>query len=263
MIISRTGIAIGPLTIHYYGMIFLVAILAGAWLFARLGKARGISTETVWDTLPAVVIPGIIGARLWHVLLPSASSGLTPGYYLSHPLQILAVWNGGLGIPGGILGAAIGLLLFCRGNGFSFADFADSAVPGLALGQAIGRWGNYVNQELYGAPSTLPWAITIDPPYRLPQYMDQATYHPLFLYEMIYNLLNMAALLWIGRKFKDRLHRGDLLLCYLIFYPVGRFLLEFLRLDQARVGDLNMNQVAMAVVAVCAAAALIIRHRKK
>lgn len=259
----RTGFSIGPITIRYYGILFLIGILAAAWFVSRNGKKRGIAPDTIWESIPAIVIPGIIGARLWHVLLPSASSGLTAGYYLSHPLRILEIWNGGLGIPGGIIGGIVGLWFFCRKNEFSFADFADSMAPGLALGQAIGRWGNYVNQELYGAPSNLPWAITIDPENRLPQYMDQATYHPLFFYEMVYNLLNMAALLWIDRKFGKRLRPGDLLICYLIIYPVGRFFLEFLRLDQATVGNLNMNQVVIAVTAVCAAIALLMRHRQK
>jgi len=259
----RTGFSIGPLTIHYYGVLFLTGILAGTWFFSYNGKKRGIAPETAWDIMPWVLISGIIGARLWHVLLPSVSSGLTVVYYLTHPIKILEVWNGGLGIPGGILGGIIGVWLFCRKYGFSFGKFVDSMAPALALGQAIGRWGNYINQELYGAPSNLPWAIRIDPENRLEKYMDQATYHPLFLYEMIYNLLNMAVLLWIDRKFAKRLKSGDILLCYLVIYPTGRFFLEFLRLDQAMVGSLDMNQIVMAVTAVCAAVALFIRHRKK
>ncbi|MHC1771823.1 MAG: prolipoprotein diacylglyceryl transferase [Flexilinea sp.] len=259
----RTGFSIGPLTIHYYGVLFLTGILAGTWFFSHNGKKRGIAPETAWEIMPWALISGIIGARLWHVLLPSASSGLTVIYYLTHPIRILEIWNGGLGIPGGILGAIIGVWLFCRKYSFSFGKFVDSMAPALALGHAIGRWGNYINQELYGAPSNLPWAISIDPENRLEKYMDQATYHPLFLYEMIYNLLNMAALLWIDRKFGTRLKNGDILLCYLIIYPVGRFFLEFLRLDTATVGSLNMNQMVMGVTAICAAVALVVRHRKK
>jgi phosphatidylglycerol:prolipoprotein diacylglycerol transferase len=141
--------------------------------------------------------------------------------------------------------------------------FADTVAPFLALAQAIGRLGNYFNQELYGAPTNLPWAITIDPPYRLPQYAEQATYHPLFLYELIYNLFNMALLLWVDKRYFKQLRDGDIFFLYLVVYPLGRFFLEFLRLDTAMVGGLNMNQVIMAIVAIASAVILLIHHRRK
>jgi phosphatidylglycerol:prolipoprotein diacylglycerol transferase len=131
------------------------------------------------------------------------------------------------------------------------------------LGQAIGRWGNFFNQELYGSPSNLPWAINIDPEYRLPGYENQATYHPLFLYESLWNFGIVALLLWLGRKYQDRLINGDLFLIYLIAYPLGRFMLEFLRLDPAQVGGININQTVMLLVALVSASVLIWRHRKR
>ena len=133
---------------------------------------------------------------------------------------------------------------------------------GLPLGQAIGRWGNFVNQELYGRPTTLPWAITIDPAYRIPEYADKATYHPLFLYESIYNLLVCCGLLLLDRSRKVQLKKGSLFLIYLIAYPVGRFFLEFLRLDTAQIGGINMNQTVMAVTAVVSAIALVLREQR-
>jgi phosphatidylglycerol:prolipoprotein diacylglycerol transferase len=139
----------------------------------------------------------------------------------------------------------------------------DIAAPALALGQAIGRWGNFFNQELYGSPSSLPWAINIDPEYRLPGYENQATYHPLFLYESLWNFGIVALLLWLGRRYQDRLINGDLFLIYLIAYPLGRFLLEFLRLDPARVGGININQTVMLLVALGSTGVLIWRHRKR
>jgi phosphatidylglycerol:prolipoprotein diacylglycerol transferase len=135
-------------------------------------------------------------------------------------------------------------------------------MPGLALAQAIGRWGNFINQELYGSPTDLPWAIHIDEAYRLPEYAQYATYHPLFLYESLWNLMNMYLLLVLERQYKEKLIPGDLLLTYLIVYPFGRFLLEFMRLDSSMVGGVNINQLTMLVVMVVAIVMLVIRHRK-
>jgi len=261
-----TGFNIGPLTIRYYGIILMLGAVAGAYLADREARRRKINPEIIWDALIWVIIGGIIGARLWHVFTPPPSmieQGLTVRFYLTHPLDILAVWKGGLGIPGAVIGGGIALYWFSRRRKISFAILADIAAPALALGQAIGRWGNFVNQELYGAPSNLPWAITIDPAYRLPQYQDVATYHPVFLYESLWNLINMAGLLWIGRRFQNRLQPGDVFLSYLIGYPVGRFFLEFLRLDSSQIGGVNANQTFMVLVALTATALLVRRHWKR
>ncbi|MFZ6020593.1 MAG: prolipoprotein diacylglyceryl transferase [Chloroflexota bacterium] len=257
--------SIGPITIHLYGVIIMFGAIMAAWLSARQVKQRNLSPDLVWDMLPWLLIAGVIGARVWHILTPPASMverGITTWYYLTHPLDAIAIWNGGLGIPGAVMGGALALYLYCRKKGLSFAEWTDIIAPGLALAQAIGRWGNFVNQELYGAPTNLPWAIFIDPVHRLPEFKDVAYYHPLFLYESIYNLLNMAFLLWAGRKFSDRLKKGDIFLMYLIIYPVGRFLLEFLRLDPSPLAGLNVNQTLMAVIAISSAAGLLWRHRK-
>jgi phosphatidylglycerol:prolipoprotein diacylglycerol transferase len=132
----------------------------------------------------------------------------------------------------------------------------------VALAQAIGRWGNFINQELYGKPTTLPWAIKIDPAYRVPGYENFEYFHPLFLYESLWNLALMALLLWLGRKRANWLKDGDLFLIYLIGYPVGRFFLEFLRLDSPTIGPFNTNQLFMAIFAIVATGLLIWRHRK-
>ena len=257
----REGILIGPLFLHYYGLIIMLGVVAAVWLASRLGRRRGYRDDTYWDMVPWMLIPGILGARLWHVLMPSVSSGLTFGWYLEHPLEIPAVWKGGLGIPGGVLGGCFGIWLFCRRRKIPYPDFMNTIAPALPLGQAIGRWGNFVNQELYGQPTDLPWAITIDPAYRAPEYADIAKYHPLFLYESLFNLL-LAFFLWkLDRSEKIRLRSGSLFLIYLIAYPTARFLLEFLRLDTAQVGGININQAVMAVTAVAAAAVLLIRER--
>jgi phosphatidylglycerol:prolipoprotein diacylglycerol transferase len=260
------GFAIGPLFVHYYGIIIMVGAVLGAWLASKLAVKYGQNPDIVWDALPWLLVAGIAGARIWHVLTPPASMqarGWSSNYYFSHPLDALAIWNGGLGIPGAVMGGVLALYIYCRKNKINFGTFGDMLVPGLALGQAIGRWGNFVNQELYGAPSTLPWAITIDPAYRLPAYQAVATYHPLFLYESIWNLLNVGLLLWLGKKFSEILKPGDIMLTYLIVYPFGRFMLEFLRLDPSPVAGLNVNQTLMGITALSASIALLIRLRNR
>ena len=255
---------LGPLPIHLYGIILMLGTLAAAFLAAHEAPRYEQDPEMIWDALTWLLIGGILGARLWHILTPPASmvaAGITTRYYLTHPLDALAVWKGGLGIPGAVLGGALAMYIFTRRRGLEFGVWADISAPALALGQAIGRWGNFVNQELYGAPSNLPWAITIDPQYRLPGFENVSRYHPLFLYESLFNFANMAFLLWLGRRYADRLKSGDVLLAYLVTYPTARFLLEFLRLDPSPVAGLNVNQTLMAVIAVSAAIALWWRHR--
>lgn len=257
------GFFIGQFEIRYYGIILMLGAVAGAFLATREAKRRGHSPEIVWDLMIYLLIAGIVGARLWHILTPPPSSGITPGWYFTHPLDALNIRKGGLGIPGAVIAGVIVLYFYSRKYKLNFAEWTDIAAPGLALGQAIGRWGNFVNQELYGAPTNLPWKIYIDPDRRLAEYSNVEYYHPLFLYESIWNLANMALLLWISRRFGDRIKKGDIFLIYLIVYPIGRFLLDFLRLDASMVGGININQTIMGVVAACAGLALFMRHRSR
>lgn len=258
-----TGIQIGPLFIHWYGLIIMIGALVGAWLSTRLAPRHGQDPELVWDMLPWLLLGGIIGARLWHVLTPPASmvaQGLTTRYYFTHPLEILAIWNGGLGIPGAVMGGVLALWLYLRKRGLPLLPWLDTISPGLAIAQAIGRWGNYVNQELYGAPTDLPWKLFIDEAHRLPEYRDVAYYHPLFLYEFIWNAIVCLMLVWVGGKFRQQLKPGTIFLLYLILYPGARFLLEFIRLDPSNLAALNANQTLMAVIALSSAAVLIYQY---
>ncbi len=260
------GFNVGPLYVRFYGLILMLGAVAGAWLAAYRARRRGQDIEFVWDSLTWVLIGGIIGARLWHIFTPPPSmvaQGITVKYYLTHPLDALAIWRGGLGIPGAVIGGALALYLVCRKRNTSFAMWADIVAPSLALGQAIGRWGNFVNQELYGLPTDLPWGIFIEPAHRVPGYEQFTHFHPTFFYESMWNLANMALLIWLGKKYADRLIAGDLFLIYLVCYPVGRFLLEFLRLDSAQMGGINTNQTIMAAVAIVSTLVLLWRHRKK
>jgi phosphatidylglycerol:prolipoprotein diacylglycerol transferase len=261
-----TGIIIGGIEFFaYYGIIITFGAVCAAVLAAREARRRGQNVDLVWDGLIWLLIGGIIGARLWHVFTPTPSlvqEGKDTMFYLTHPLDLIWTREGGLGIPGAVIGGGIALLLFTRRHKLSFGVWADIAAPALALGQAIGRWGNFVNQEVYGLPTNLPWKIHIDPLYRVEPYLDKEYYHPLFLYESLWNFANLIFLLWLSRRYADRLKSGDLLLVYMIVYPVGRFLLEFIRVDSAMTLGININQAIMAVVAFLSAGLLYWRHRK-
>lgn len=260
------GFKIGPLTIYYYGIILMLGAVAAAWLASHEARRRGEKSDLVWDGLVWVLIGGILGARIWHILTPPESMvavGLTTKYYLLHPLDAINIRNGGLGIPGAVIGGVLALYLFTRRRKLSFGVWMDITAPALALGQAIGRWGNYVNQELYGKPTNLPWGIYIAPQNRLPAFAEYEQYHPLFLYESLWNFGIVALLLWISRRYQERLLAGDLFLIYLIAYPLGRFFFEFLRLDPSQVGGININQVVMLLVAVISFGALVWRHRRQ
>lgn len=266
MSIDQYGINIGPLTFHFYGIILMLGVVAGGFVARRLLDEMGEEDpDLVWDALVWVLILGVVGARLYHVFTPSQSllaRGIDTRYYLTHPLDLIAAWNGGLGMPGAIVGGLVGLLIFSRRHGVQFTRFLDAFGPGTALGQAIGRWGNFVNQELYGPPSSLPWAIRIDPVNRLAGYEAFETFHPLFLYESIWNFANLVFLVAIWRRYRRQLMSGDLFLIYLITYPVGRFLLEFLRIDYVPMFGINFNQGLMLLVALASGAFLLYRHRR-
>ncbi len=259
------GFAVGPLYIRFYGIILMLGAVAGAWLASFEARRRGQDPEIVWDLLVYLIIGGVIGARLWHIFTPPPSSieqGITTVFYLTHPLDAVAVWKGGLGIPGAVMGGALALLLYTRRNSLSFLEWADIAAPCVALGQAIGRFGNFFNQELYGAPTNLPWKLYIDPVHRLTGFEQFEYFHPLFLYESVLNIFNMVFLLWLARRYKNRLMTGDVFLVYLITYPVIRFFLDFLRLDASEIAGINANQTLMAVVAVVSAGIIWWRHRR-
>src|SRR4030042_2153418 len=173
------GFYICPLKIDFYGIIIMLGVLAAVQVSVKEAKRKGLDSEIVWDMIPWLLIMGIIGARLWHVFTPSKSMGVGPEYYFTHPIEILNTRQGGLGIPGGVIGGVIALIIYTKKKKLSFLTWADIIAPGLALAQAIGRWGNFFNQELYGPPSTLPWAIFIDKAHRLPGNEEFTTFHPM------------------------------------------------------------------------------------
>lgn len=248
----------------------LLAIPAVEPAWVENAPWRQWNPDHVWNALILILILALIGARLYHILTPSPSMAAigiySPLDYFRNPLQLLNFRGGGLGIYGGILGGLLGLIIYTRRNRLQTLGWADLAVVGLALGQAIGRWGNFFNQELYGRPTTVPWAISIDPIYRLPDYAAFEKFHPAFLYESLWSLLTFFVLLWLVRRRSDRLWPGEVFAFYLIAYAVGRSLLELVRLDSRAVALFGLETgVAVAtlvsiLVAVVAAAWMIIRR---
>jgi phosphatidylglycerol:prolipoprotein diacylglycerol transferase len=262
--LTPEGISLGPLLFRWGGLFIVLGITAGLLLTAFEARRRNYDVEIVSDLFLPLTVWGMIGARLWHILTPPLSSvelGLTTQYYLSHPIDAMALWIGGFGIAGALIGGVVALILFARTSELSFWELADLLAPGLALAQAIGRVGNYFNQELYGLPTNLPWKIFIEPAYRLVGFETVETYHPLFAYEAILIFANMIFLLWLVRRFTNTLKAGDLFLAYLGVYSFVRLSLEFLRLDVALVNGVNINQAFFALVFVCVGFTLYLKHR--
>jgi phosphatidylglycerol:prolipoprotein diacylglycerol transferase len=263
---TRESILIYGFPVYYYGIILMFGVAASTFLASREAKRKEMDTDFLWDSLIWVVIGGILGARLWHIITPPPSmveQGITFQYYLTHPLEALNIRLGGLGIAGAVIGGLITFFIYAKRKGQNFAQWIDIAAPVIPLGQAIGRWGNFINQELYGAPSELPWAIFVDAQHRLPEFLDVAYYHPIFLYESLWNLASVFFLLWVSRRYIEKLLPGDVFLLYLITYPTIRILLDFIRLDASEIAGLNANQVFMAAVLLASIFGLFLRHRYK
>ena len=241
---SRVAFYLGPLEFKWYGILVVGGAIAGAFIAAREAARRGEDPERVWDILLWVLPAGLIGARLYHVV--SAWD-----LYKDNLLAIVTNWTG-LAIYGAVGGGILAAWVYCRRNKLNFARWLDIAAPGLILAQAIARWGNFFNQELYGLPTDLPWGLYIEPAYRYPELANFDKFHPLFLYESIWNLLVFLALMWIARRFKNLLD-GDLICLYGIGYSVGRLYLESLRPEAWNLGGIRTAQIiAVAIIVVCA-----------
>ncbi len=220
---------LGPL--RMYALMIILGVFAAVWLARRRWAARGGDPEDMVDIAFWAVPAGLIGARLYHVMTDwKTYFGSAPdGTW--NPVGALEVWKGGLGIPGGVIaGVAVGLYVAKR-KGMRLSVGLDVVAPALPLAQAIGRLGNWFNQEVFGRPTDLPWGLQIDPQYRPSRYLDVATFHPTFLYEALWNLALMGALLWIDSK--RTLRAGRLFVLYVGGYGLGRLWVESLRSDSA------------------------------
>ncbi|WP_345469543.1 prolipoprotein diacylglyceryl transferase [Glutamicibacter ectropisis] len=255
--------SIGPLTIHAYALCILAGILVALWLTNKRMQARGGNSDMLWDIAIWAIPFGIVGGRLYHVLITDPMYYFGLGGQQAHWAEIPQLWLGGLGIMGAVALGSLGAWIGARKAGVRLSAFADAAVPGLLLAQALGRWGNWFNQELFGAPTTLPWGLEIDPnSYNFPAGLPADTlFHPTFLYESLWNVLGALVLIGLDRKFK--LRRGALFCCYMIWYGIGRTFTESLRLDPAEIINigpvgLRVHQWLAIAVAVAGVIALII-----
>ena len=235
---------LGPLTIHMYGLTLLVAIAACILLTGYRWTRRGGDWDLVLKVAVWGVAAGIIGARIYH--------DITSWNEVSSPKWkgVFAVWEGGLGVWGGIaLGCLVGAIVVRR-EGARVRDMMDAVAPGLLLAQGIGRWGNWWNQELYGKPTDLPWGLKIDPEHRVAGYESNATFHPTFLYEFVYDLIGVGLLLALDRLY--RFKPPALFALYVSYYTAGRFLEELLRIDPAHeFAGLRLNAWVSLVVFIC------------
>lgn len=333
---EQTHLVIGNLQIRYYGIIVVVALLAGAYVASLLAARSGRDSDHIWGGLTWAIIPGIIGARLWFILFPPislvAGCGIegevcqNTAWFLENFFDrqngAIAIWTGGLGIFGGMIGAAFGVYLYLSrwhnriiglfttiltplllllqllnwladklvglfsgkdvasfryqrpasafpDQGMRLSPWLDIAAVSIPLGQAIGRIANYVNQELYGSPTNLPWGIQIPRDARvapfesLIEYPIDTLFHPIWAYEAIWSLIAFYVLWRIYHQYRDRLRSGDILLLYIAQYSFVRFLLEFLRVEIAVIGDsgINSSQAITVIGFVASVVFLIYRHR--
>jgi phosphatidylglycerol:prolipoprotein diacylglycerol transferase len=251
---KEVAFQIGDISVNFYGILIAIGVLAAIGIALIEAKRRSETTTHVVN-LALIVIPlGAIGARLYHVVDKW-------DYYIQNPELIIG--GQGLGIFGAIIGGAIGLIIYTRWKKLSTFRWLDIVAPGLVLAQAIGRWGNFFNQELYGYPTDLPWGIYIDPFHRLPGYESFSHFHPLFLYESLWNLLGFTALMIVGRKIYSRLHDGDIFFLYVIHYSIGRFFLEGLKINVWTLGGIPTARWITGIAIIAAITVIIFRHYKR
>ncbi|MHA7278052.1 prolipoprotein diacylglyceryl transferase [Arthrobacter sp. Hz1] len=261
-----SAIQLGPVTLHFYALCILAGIIAACWLTDRRLTSRGGEPGQVLDVVLWAVPFGIIGGRIYHVIT-DYQLYFAPG---RDPWAALRIWDGGLGIWGAIALGALGAYIGCRRNGVRFSAFADAVAPGLLIAQGIGRWGNWFNNELYGAPSTLPWAVQI---HEMDPSAGRATldsagnpvvlgyFEPTFLYESLWSLAAAGVLLLIDRRFKPG--AGAVFSLYVAFYTAGRFFFELMRSDYANtILGLRVNTWVSGILFITGALAFLALRRR-
>ncbi len=254
------------LSLHWYGVIMAVGIIA-AGLVAEWGvRQRGEDGEKIWELLIWAVPFGIVGARLWYVVNDMLGGGR---YYIENPLQILNLPQGGLHFYGAVLLGALGGYIYVKKNHLDFRIFLDAAAPALLIGQALVRPANFINQELYGQPTTLPWGIRIEEIHRIAPWRNMYSYpyettyfHPTFAYEMLWNFLAAGILLWIALEYKDKIKPATVFAGWLVLEGLGREIIEFFRPDQPRLPgtDISYSRIAAGLMIVIGILWLLVKY---
>lgn len=253
--LDPVAFVIGPFTIYWYGLLIGSAMLIGLFLSLSEAKKRGIDEDTIIDMLLWAIPIGILSARLYYVIFEWS-------YYSQHPEDIIKIWEGGLAIHGGIIGGAIVILVFCKKRGIRFFKMTDIIVPALMIGQIIGRWGNFFNQEAYGTEVSRSFLENLHiPEFIINQmYINGAYHHPTFLYESIWNTIGLTIILIFRRK-NPRV--GEITCFYLIWYSVGRFFIEGLRTDSLMIfGTFRVAQMISLIGIGLGIGFLVYRRRK-
>ncbi|MBI2847737.1 MAG: prolipoprotein diacylglyceryl transferase [Chloroflexi bacterium] len=246
------ALRLGPFAITYYGIMIASGIIAATVVAYLDARRRQYDTRHIPNLLLLVLPLGFIGARAYHVIDQWS-------YYSQHPGQIIG--GAGLGIFGAVAGGIIGLIIYTLWQKLNALQWLDVVAPGVILAQAIGRWGNYFNQELYGYPTSLPWGIFIDQAHRLAGYEAFTHFHPLFFYEFLWNLSGFILLLFTGRKWQKHLLNGDIFFLYLIYYGAGRFFFEGLKIDVWMIGGIPTARWISAIAVAALIAIIFLRHR--
>ncbi len=268
--IDPIAFELGPIQVHWYGIIIASAVLVAGLLGTRVARWLNEDPDEGWSMLLIVIILAVVGARIYHVIH-------LWDHYSQNPGQIFQIWNGGIGIPGGVAGGALGIFLYTRNKGLNTARWLDVFAPALLLGQVIGRLGNFVNQELYGPPISqcgsefppcLPWGVQIAAENRVAPWtpaefpVETTTFVPLFAYEMVLNLIGMVVILFVIRRYGPRLFAGDAALMYIVWYGLVRTALEAYRVDNWEILGIPTAMWVGAIGAILAAAWFVYRHRR-
>ena len=252
--IDRVAIQIGSISIYWYGIIIGLGVFLGLWLAMRESERRGLDKDVFIDLLIYAVPISIISARIYYVIFEWS-------YYKDHLADIVKIWNGGIAIHGALIGAVITTIIFAKVKKLSFWKLADIAAPSIILGQAIGRWGNFINQEAYGGEVSRSFLENLFlPDFIINQmYINGAYHHPTFLYESLWNFIGFAILIGLRRV---NLRQGELFLSYVIWYSIGRIFIEGMRTDSLMLFDtLRMAQV-LSLVLILGSVILILVRRK-
>lgn len=249
--------SLGGFQLHYYGLIMFFAIISALFTMRYIAKKhyKDADTSILLDILPPIILCAILGARIYYVVLDFS-------YYSKHLSEIFAVWNGGISIHGALIGGILCGLWMARKYKFSFLKYADIFAYGLLIGQSVGRLGNYFNCEAFGRPTDLPWGLYIPEAHRPFEYFAFSYFHPTFLYEIIWNLLVFCLLVFVIRNHAKS--SGTIFFSYLILYSIGRFFIEFLRVDSVlNIGMVPIAQIICVVTAIIGAFGLVFINKSK